>query len=482
MFFFRFFLVLTILTTVALSSGIGMDGRTNTANAVSPATMDGQNSCISSSSSSSSDSDSSDSDSDSSDSDSSGGLSGKQKDKIKEIYDRLNGDYGFSAEFIAGILGNWFVEGGIDPMATEGDSGNFSEANAKKASGNSNQGIGYGQWTFERHTQLVDFAKSENKDWWESGVQLDYMVKKDASKGVLKDLAKNASDDPIQNTIDFHAKWEISADSDAQVRANRGGATEKIWKYMKSEGMDGKKDESKIDKIDGASSSEGASSADTSGDEKTVDYCGQEENEDGGMSGDGKMGDSVKANGESGKVIAGNWEYDDIPKKYKKHITLPKFDPKYLEKPGNIYKTTPEMLGQCTELTWAYMYQLWGKAQTIGDTSPNADGNGGVIWKSYKNHGAKITGDPTVGYGFSSQGDKANASSIQPGHTGVVVGVMPDGKWIFAQYNVNPKPATSRTVLYSVANGAPKEDNDQLRFFSGVKGSKPQVDMKKKDD
>lgn len=111
---------------------------------------------------------------------------------IKGIYNHLHDDYGFSGEFIAGILANWFIESDIDPKATQGDSGNFSKKNAENATSQETIGIGYGQWTNVRHTQLTDYAKKKNKKWYDSNLQLDFMVKQDSSKQTLKELALNS--------------------------------------------------------------------------------------------------------------------------------------------------------------------------------------------------------------------------------------------------------------------------------------------------
>ncbi|MGJ0146813.1 phage tail tip lysozyme [Staphylococcus hominis] len=490
--FFKFLVALIIMFTTVFSEFLDI-GKHHEAKAIAPLVYDGQFGCLSENG----DKIGGKSGDDSGDDDEGGGdgsYSDKIKDRIRSIYDKLHGDYGLSGEAVAGILGNWSVETGgtFDPKAVEGYIGNFSVENAKKETNSANKGIGYGQWTFSRHTELVDYAKEQGKDWWDSDLQLDYMVKKDSAKGRLKEYALNSSDDILDNTVAFHNDWEISADTPEKVISARGDATKKAWKFLKKEGMDGKKDEKKIKKIggDGDSSSSGVSSADNEGEETGSDFCGIGLGQGGETSIEGKMGDTTKRNGKQGAVIAGNWEWDDIPKKYKKYITLPPFDKrkdkdKWLSHPNNTYVNYGggKNIGQCTELTWAYMSSLWGKEQTQGTVSAEVDGNGGVIWKAYEKLGADITGQPTVGYGFSAQPNGgvrvANAAAVQPGHTGVVVGVMPDGKWIFAQYNVNPKPAKSRTVLYSVADGAPTKDTPTLRFFSGIKGSKPTVDMKK---
>lgn len=414
--------------------------------------------------------DSKDKDSDKKSGDSKGSDSESFNTKnIKVIYDKLHGEYGFSGQFIAGILANWHVESNIDPLATEGDTGGFTKAKAKAATDVASQGIGWGQWTNVRHTQLTDYAKKKDKKWYDPELQLDFMVTQDSSKETLKKLAKNATDDPKEETVSFHDDWEVSASDRSTVLAERGSVADDIWKYMKKEGMDGGKEESKINKIDGnsgESAPKGESSATTKGKEISEDPCETAKEDNQGSSGSGDIGESTKKNGKKGKAIGSNYTYSDLPKKYKKYIKIPKFDKSYLEKPGNPYLGAN--LGQCTELTWAYMWQLWGKRQAQGDVSPDEDGNGDVIYKSYKKHGAKITDKPTVGYGFSSKAGYANASSSPPGHTGVVAGVMPDGKFIIAQFNVPPDPAPSRTVLYSVIDGT----DGGIKFFSGVKGSK----------
>lgn len=224
---------------------------------------------------------------------------------------------------------------------------------------------------------------------------------------------------------------------------------------------------SKDDKDDDKES-EGASSADSSNDTATTNPC--EEEEDKGKSSDdagtAKGGDSVKANGKSGKKIAGQWTYDEIPSKYKKYIKIPKFDEKFLDKPGNNFANTG-FIGECTELTWAYMNQMHGQGQPADDGSIT---NGERVHEVYKAKGAKTTHNPTVGYGFSSKPPFALASIPGIGHTGVVAGVLPDGKFIIAQYNVPPDPAPSRTVLYSVIDGVPEDAGDNLIFFSGING------------
>lgn len=463
-----------------ITSAFPLINSSNSAQAVSPTAIDAQHGCVTNDSGEESDEDESDSESSEGDS---GGIDGKKKDKIKKMYKVLHEENGFSGEMVAGIAGNFDAEGGIEPLATEGDTGNFSVENAKKASGNDSVGIGLGQWTFERHTQLVDFSKDENDGkWWELDVQMKFMIEKDSGADTLKSIAKDATDDPGENAITFHDEWERSADDNAMKQRRKESAKD-IWKFMKKEGMDGKKDTDKIDKIGGSSDSgEGESSASTNGDVEEVTVCGTEENEeqDGG-GGDGKVGESTKINGKSGEVKKGSWTWDDMPKKYKKQVTLPKFDEDYLDKPGNNFPSTGNK-GQCTELTWAYMNQLHEGKQPTDDGSTT---DGYRVHEVYEKKGADITHKPTVGYGFSSSDPYAGATATPPGHTGLVAGVMDDGGFIIVSYNLPPEPAPSREPIYSYIDGMPKDAGDDFVFFSGIKGKKGIKDSKgdkKKDE
>lgn len=177
----------------------------------------------------------------------------------------------------------------------------------------------------------------------------------------------------------------------------------------------------------------------------------------------GKAGKSVAPNGKSGRKIGGNWTYSNLPQKYKDAIEVPKFDPKYLA--GSPFVNTGDT-GQCTELTWAYMHQIWGKRQPAWD---NQVTNGQRVWVVYRNQGARVTHRPTVGYGFSSKPNYLQAMLPGVGHTGVVVAVFKDGSFLTANYNVPPYWAPSRVVEYALIDGVPENAGDNIMFFSGIK-------------
>lgn len=408
----------------------------------------------------------------------SGGDNGSELDSeveknIKDIYTYAHDIYGLSGQAIAGILANWKIESGIIPHAVEGDFTMPGGRSIETAKANTNglMGIGYGQWTAGRHTALVNWSKKDFKgEWWTTKAQLDFMFKGDGGfVAILKSYALTSSDDVMNNTILFHNTWEISADSPEKVIAQRGGAAKEIWEFMKKEGMDGKKDESKINKIEGDANAGGNDSSSSAG--GTIeDVCGSDGS---GVTG-GKLGQSTKVNGKHGNITK-MMSYDDALKEYGSTITLPKFDYKSYDWGSTPFQVTGgiDLRGQCTELTWAMMSFLYdGKQPTIG--------NGGEVWKSYKDAGAKITKNPTVGYGFSASGGYLGAVSGgeygDAGHTGVVLAVFDDGSFLAANFNIPPHAAPERYITVTLIDGV--DGSDGVTFFSGV--GKPKIDSENK--
>ncbi|HDJ6675722.1 TPA: glucosaminidase domain-containing protein [Staphylococcus aureus] len=266
-----------------------------------------------------------------------------------------------------------------------------------------------------------------------------------------------------------------AANDPDNLNANWVPNNEQVMKDLGAEDIGSSSSDDKDDEKDDEKEEEGASSADTSNDSVPKSACGEQDKSSEDSSGgktSGELGASVKANGKSGKKIEGNWTYDEIPEKYKKHIELPKFQPKYLK--GSPFVQSGDN-GQCTEFTWAMMNQLYEKDQPAFDGITNGDS----VYQIYEKRGAKTTHNPTVGYGFSSSPPYALAAIPGVGHTGVVAGVMDDGKFIIAQMNVDPDPAPSRTVLYSVIDGVPKDAGNDLIFFEGVGELKKEYKKKK---
>lgn len=385
----------------------------------------------------------------------------KDADKNAEnIYKYIisNSD-GSTPKGVSALLGNIFHESAqtFDPSTIQGGS-KFDKSAAMNPSVNG-YAFGISQWDGGRRVKLLEYAEKKGKKWDDLELQLDYLLNGDGSDSdLIKKLIK--SDGEVEQiTDDIMRQWE------------RAGATDSIGSRQAA----AKKYYAKFSDIKAGSKSNISDSTDAGADNS--DACG------GGAEGktDGTMGASVKPNGGTGDVLE-VWEgKDKIPEKYRKLITLPDFSEKALDAmPNNIYLSTNNR-GQCTELTWGYMSQLWSGTQPTAGSGGGgyADGNGQVIWKAYKENGAKITKNPTVGYGFSG-GPPIQIGGTIPGvgHTGVVVGVLEDGKYIIANYNLRGEANRdhyTRSLTYALVDGQPKS-GQQITFFSGIGKPKIKVD------
>lgn len=391
-----------------------------------------------------------------------GNMDATVEKNINDIYSFMNGKYGLSAEAIAAIIGNWKQESQVDPRTVEGHYGNGDkEIDFIKQFTDGQMGIGYGQWTAGRHTELVNWAKKYfNGEWWTTDAQLDFMFKGDGGfVAILKNYALNATDDILANTVEFHAKWEISADPPEAVLNVRGKYTKEAWEYMKAHNMTAGKDVSKINQIAGGTSggSSGNNSSSNAGG-NVEDACAKDSDD---SSSGGSIGKEGKLNGKHGQVLK-SMTYDQALKEYGNKITLPKFqEPNWGSSPFQ-----GDLQGQCTELTWAYMSQLYdGKQPTLG--------NGGYVWESYKAQGAKVTNKPIVGYAFSALDGWLWAVG-SAGHTGVVIAVFDDGSFLCANFNVPPTQAPARGVSVTLIDGVDGSDN--VHFFSGIGKAKYAID------
>lgn len=150
----------------------------------------------------------------------------------KTVYSVLSA-WGMGDENIAGILGNWSAESGIDPTIVQGIfRPAFATSDEKKAgAADTNNGIGLGQWTFGRNTELRNYATSIGKDWWTVETQLGYMISKDAGVAHVKHMIATPLGSAAEATKYFHDKWEVSADTDISHRVT---AAEKWFAQMGS--------------------------------------------------------------------------------------------------------------------------------------------------------------------------------------------------------------------------------------------------------
>ncbi|MEU9167898.1 phage tail tip lysozyme [Streptomyces sp. NPDC048420] len=148
----------------------------------------------------------------------------------KEIYSVLS-SWGMPKENIAGILGNWSQESGIDPTSVQNFPTGTYAMTAEKAGAaqNTDNGIGLGQWTYGRNTLLRQYAKNKGVDWFTIKAQLAFMVDGDnpGDVAVFKGMLKTSQGSPRAAALHFHENWERSPDGAAGLTA-RGDKAE-MW-------------------------------------------------------------------------------------------------------------------------------------------------------------------------------------------------------------------------------------------------------------
>lgn len=169
-----------------------------------------------------------------------------------------------SDENVAGILGNWDAESGIDPTGVETIFDEPQRIGPRKADAQSKDflidevdpdyaaihpvieymGIGLGQWTNDRNLLLQEYSEKISGDWHTIETQLGFMISDDdpARVQTMKDLIAADSGDVNQATKDFMVKWEGLPSGDLSTRQSHAAT----W-FAKSAAWDA--DESLADSI-----------------------------------------------------------------------------------------------------------------------------------------------------------------------------------------------------------------------------------------
>jgi len=160
-----------------------------------------------------------------------GSVDAKTLANAKTIYSVLSA-WGMPDENVAGIIGNWDAESGVDPTSVQGyfDSPQLLSEEKRTAATNADNGIGLGQWTFGRNSNLRAYASTQGAEWSTLEMQLGFMLS--AAEGsdadIVKGMIETSVGTPNDAALYFHDKWERSADT-ASMAARRG---EKATKWM----------------------------------------------------------------------------------------------------------------------------------------------------------------------------------------------------------------------------------------------------------
>ena len=174
-----------------------------------------------------------------------GDVSAKTEENAKTVYSVLSA-WGMSDENIAGVLGNWSHESGIDPTGVEtifdekftiGPRKQDAEAKGFKIAqvdpaysarfpAIDLMGIGLGQWTNGRNALLTEYAQSIGKPWSTLETQLGFMISKDdpARVAQVKALIDNSEGGSVSaSTSYFLTKWEGINDGTLGSRESAAG-------------------------------------------------------------------------------------------------------------------------------------------------------------------------------------------------------------------------------------------------------------------
>ncbi|WP_273712956.1 phage tail tip lysozyme [Leuconostoc mesenteroides] len=303
----------------------------------------------------------------------------------QSIHDNLKKVSGVTEAGIAGYLGNMEVESGFNPKSIESGA-TYDESKAMNAS-LSGYAFGLNQWDSARRVALLTYAKSQNKQWSDPSLQLDFALNHD---GTNSDLLKQGlkMTDVNQATEFLRAKWERGG----QDTTTKRQAFARNWYAEFSNGT------SNI-AIDTA----------TDGTETTQNTDNTTNNSSGCAT------NITQGMGTSGAPVK------EIPSAYKNKIKDTNFTA--------TSSTNTYTFGQCT-------WYVYNRMQELGTPVENGLGNGADWGKNAKAKGYKTDSQPHVGWAVSfSQG--ADGADATYGHVAVVEAISDDKKhFLVSECNV----------------------------------------------
>lgn len=167
-------------------------------------------------------------------------------ESAQKIYSVLS-EYGLDNSNIAGVLGNWSVESGIDPTGVESIYDEPYSLGEKKLHAQSVDfkisifnpsysirypsinycGIGLGQWTNDRNVALRNFANGVDTEWYDLDTQLAFMLGPDSRSSFFESWSVEAN--PTAAARTFSLSWEGHSYQDSR------GEAAADWFYMMAE-------------------------------------------------------------------------------------------------------------------------------------------------------------------------------------------------------------------------------------------------------
>ena len=144
--------------------------------------------------------------------------------------------HGGTLQFASAWIGNMEHESGLNPARIQSDLA-FNPSIAYNAS-LGGYGIGLGQWDSGRRVNLLNFAKSQKKEWKSVALQMDFAWNKDGSDS---DLLKRMSKSKDVNTlaVDILKLWERAGTKDDPVEQVKRKTSANNWYKRLSTGSMG---------------------------------------------------------------------------------------------------------------------------------------------------------------------------------------------------------------------------------------------------
>lgn len=144
--------------------------------------------------------------------------------------------HGGTLQFASAWIGNMEHESGLNPARIQSDLA-FNPSIAYNAS-LGGYGIGLGQWDSGRRVNLLNFAKSQKKEWESVALQMDFAWNKDGSDS---DLLKRMSKSKDVNTlaVDILKLWERAGTKDDPAEQVKRKASANNWYKRLSTGSMG---------------------------------------------------------------------------------------------------------------------------------------------------------------------------------------------------------------------------------------------------
>ena len=365
----------------------------------------------------------------------SGNSSLQKQDAIMKAWSFFS-EMGVGPEVAAGILGNFSAESGVDPTGVETIYSEPYQIGPKKAAAQAAGfrveaidaaygrrfpavelvGLGLGQWSNTRNTQLLDYADARGLPWYDIGTQLAFMFEADSGKGTLMSIVNDEGITIREAATRFLDEWEIPNAKERnrtyEARMNEAG---RIAIEIQSMEVDVEYAQSIISQMNVetavANSQRSAFlESDDCGDTVASHY-------NYAIDGTGVMPD----------VFGAMWSPTTLPNALKAFVYNPEdIGMTYGGQSGWIVNNNP---GQCVAFADSYMENLYGVSR------PGGVNGGDVAGAWAKKYGATLGGQLTT---IPSAG--AIFSYMNPGkygHTGMVQHVFANGDILIAEQNIN---------------------------------------------